>query len=546
MSYDYIIVGAGSAGCVLANRLTEDAGNRVLLLEAGGRDTNPYIHIPAGFTKTLDDPGVNWCYQTEPEAELSGRRVFYPRGKVLGGSSSINGHIYIRGQPEDYDQWAQLGNRGWSFEDVLPYFKKSEDREGGGDAYHGVGGPLTISDPRERHEISEAIIRAAGECGVPRSDDINGAQHDGIGFYQTAMRNGRRCSAAVAFLKPARQRHNLDIETRALVERLMLDGKRAQGVAYRKNGKQVEARAAREVILAGGAVNSPQLLMVSGIGPSERLQALGIPVAHDLPGVGQNLQDHMMVRLVYRAKNAVTFNERTHGIRLLGEVVKYAFRRRGVLALAPGQVRASIKTRPELATADAQFTFVPASFADGVSGGLQKFPGMSCGTWLHRPASRGEIDITSADPTAAPTIQPNYLSDRSDGDAIVAALKIARQILQAPALERYRDGGTLPGDEVQTDAAWLDFARRTGTTVFHCVGTCKMGNDPMAVVDGALNVHGIEALRFVDASIMPTLVSANTNATVYMIAEKAADMIAGRPPLPPVELQVSRNKTSVR
>ncbi|MCB1739835.1 MAG: GMC family oxidoreductase N-terminal domain-containing protein, partial [Gammaproteobacteria bacterium] len=448
------------------------------------------------------------------------------RGKVLGGSSSINGHVYIRGQPRDYDTWAQLGNRGWSYDEVKRYFLKSENREGRGDSgFHGSGGPLNVADPREQHPISEAIIRGAVSLGVPFSEDINGAQHDGIGYFHNAMKNGRRMSSARAFLAPARARTNLSVEVRALAQRILFEGKRAVGVEFRQGEQVRTARARREVLLCGGAVNSPQLLELSGVGDGRLLQSHGISVVHDLPGVGENMQDHYMVRMSYRVKGTMTLNERSRGPRLLYEIAKYAFTRRGLLAYAAGHVRASIKTRAELDTPDVQMSFTPGSFAGGQIGVLDRFPGMSSGSWVHRPASRGQIHIKSPDSRAAPAISPNFLSDSLDCDATVAALKLSRQIFNSSALDRFRDFEDLPGAQVQSDDEWLDYARSNGSTVYHCVGTCKMGSDPRAVVDSTLKVHGLSGLRVVDASIMPILVSANTNATVYMIAEKAADLI---------------------
>ena len=526
MQFDYIIVGAGSAGCVLANRLTEMPDVSVLLLEAGGNDTNPFIHIPAGFMKTLTNPKVNWCYETEPVVNAKSRRIFYPRGKVLGGSSSINGHVYIRGQQRDYDTWAQMGNHGWSYDDIKPYFLKSENRDGPGDhGYHGRGGPLDVTDPRERHELSEAFMAAAESLGVPRTTDNNGAQNDGVGYFHTAMKNGRRASSARAFLAPARQRKNLTVQVDAHVQRVNFEGRRAVGVDYRQGDAQRVATAGKEVLLCGGAVNSPQVLELSGIGSSQRLAGLNIPLVHDLPGVGENLQDHYMVRMTYRVKNSLTLNERSCGPRLLKEVLRYVFFRRGLLAYAAGHVRASIKTRAELSTPDVQIGFTPGSYAGGQFGVMDSFPGMSIGAWMHRPESRGSIHIRSSDPLSPPEIQPNYLSDPLDCDTTVAALKFCRRIFNSGELDGYRDVEELPGLGVQSDADWLDYARTIGSTVYHCVGTCKMGTDPRAVVDPTLKVHGVEALRVVDASIMPRLVSANTNATVYMIAEKAADMI---------------------
>ena len=526
MEFDYIIIGAGSAGGVLANRLTEQPDVKVLLLEAGGKDTNPFIHIPGGFMKTLANPRVNWCYETEPVKNAKGRRIAYPRGKVLGGSSSINGHVYIRGQPRDYDTWAQMGNRGWSYDDVKPYFLKSEHREGEGDSgFHGSDGPLNVADPRERHVLSEAFMDAAESLGVPRTQDNNGAQNDGVGYFHNAMKNGRRASSARAFLSPARKREHLEVKVNALARQILFDGRRASGVKFRQGSTERVARARREVLLCGGAVNSPQLLELSGIGAGHTLGELGIPVVHSLPGVGENLQDHYMVRMSYRVKNSLTLNERSRGPRLLKEIVTYTLFRRGLLAYAAGHVRASVKTRPELSTPDVQIGFTPGSFAGGQFGVMDRFPAMSIGTWMHRPESRGSIHIKSADPLSPPAIQPNYLSDSLDCDTTVAAMKFCRRIFNAAPLDGYRDFEDLPGADIESDAQWLDYARSNGSTVYHCVGTCKMGADPRAVVDPALRVHGVEGLRVVDASVMPRLVSANTNATVYMIAEKAADMI---------------------
>ncbi|MCH9670670.1 MAG: GMC family oxidoreductase N-terminal domain-containing protein [Gammaproteobacteria bacterium] len=527
MEFDYIIVGAGSAGCVLANRLTERDDVTVLLLEAGGRDLHPLIHIPAGFMKTLTNRRVNWCYETEPEEHANGRRIFFPRGKVLGGSSSINGHLYIRGQQQDYDTWAQMGNRGWSYDDVKPYFLKSENREGGaGDqGFHGKGGPLNIADPRERHPISDAFIASAETLGIPRTNDSNGAQHDGAGYFDNAMKNGRRMSSARAFLKPARKRANLHVEVNALAERIDFKDRRAVGVTYRQGDKQRTATARREVLLSGGTVNSPQLLQLSGVGPGAHLRAHGIDVVHDVAGVGENLQDHYMTRLSYRVKNAGSLNERSHGLRLVAEVAKYALFRRGLLAYGAGHVRLSVKSHPEQSIPDLQMGFTPGSYAGGQFGVLDPYPGMSCGVWVHRPDSRGRVTVKSANPQEPPAIALNYLSELSDREATVAGLKLCRQIFHGQPLANIRDIEELPGDQVSSDDEWLEYARANGSTVYHCVGTCKMGTDPMAVVDPTLKVHGIDGLRVVDASIMPRVVSANTNATVYMIAEKAADMI---------------------
>ena len=524
-SYDYIIVGAGSAGCVLANRLSEDEGKTVLLLEAGGADHNIFIHIPAGFFKTISNPKVNWLYTTEPEDSSGNRTISWPRGKVLGGSSSINGHLIVRGQREDYDGWRQLGNAGWSFDDVLPYFRKFETAEVGDSDIRGRKGPIRVREPIEQHHLAQTFMDACEEMGLPRNPDYNGATQEGVGFFQYALGDGRRMSTARAFLKPARRRRNLKVVTKAMTTCLIMENGRATGVRFRHDGFEREAQARCEVILSAGSIASPQILERSGIGSGERLREHGVDVVHELPGVGENLQDHYVARFCCRAKDVETFNERARGVRLGWEIFRYAFKRTGLLTTAPGNVSASLKVMPGVATPDVQFAFAPASYVEGQLGVLDNFPGMTCGIWQHRPASRGSIHMASTDPEVQPTIRPNYLSDRIDQETIVGGLRKARELFAQPTLARFVDVETVPGPDVQTDDELLDFACRTGSTVFHPIGTCKMGTDLMAVVDPELRMHGLNGLRVVDASVMPLMPSANTNAAVLMIAEKAADMI---------------------
>jgi choline dehydrogenase len=523
--FDYVIVGAGSAGCVLANRLTSDGKNSVLLLEAGPKDTHIWIHVPLGYGRLFKEKSVNWMYQTEPEPELNGRQVFQPRGKVLGGSSSINGLLYVRGQHEDFDRWRQRGNAGWGFDDVLPYFKKAENQSRGADKYHGTGGPLPVSDPRHADPLSEAFVVAAAEVGIPTNPDFNGATQEGAGFFQTTTRRGRRASTAFSYLRPAKHRGNLQVETAALAQRIVFEGRRARAVEYRQNGTLRTARARKEILVSGGAYNSPQLLQLSGVGPADLLKSHGIAVVLDAPGVGSDLQDHMQVRLVMRCTQRVTLNDVVNNpVRRIMAGVRYAAFRKGPLTIAAGTSGAFFKTNPRLATPDIQIHFLPFS-TDKMGEKLHSFSGFTASVCQLRPESRGSLRIRSADPAAPPEIRINYLASETDRAAFIEGVKVLRKILAATALKPYVVEEAYPGSKVTSDEDILAFCSQTGSTVYHPTSTCRMGNDPLAVVDQRLRVRGIAALRVVDASVMPDLMSGNTNAPTIMIAEKASDMI---------------------
>jgi choline dehydrogenase len=523
--FDYVVVGAGSSGCVLANRLSANGRHRVLLLEAGPKDNYIWIHIPIGYGKTMFHKDYNWGFYTDPEPNMKDRRIYWPRGRGLGGSSSINGLIFIRGQREDYDRWAQLGNAGWDWDSVLPYFIKSEHNSRGASATHGAEGPLRSSDIVEKSELMEAIIRGANELGVPRTADFNGGNQEGVGYYQLFTHNGWRISSAVAYLKPARGRANLRIETNAQATGLILEGRRAVGVKYLQNGVAREARAGREVILSAGALQSPQLLQLSGIGPSHLLKANGIDVVHNLPGVGQNLQDHLQFRLMYRVSKPITTNDDLRTLTSQARIaLKWLFTGTGPLGIGINQGGLFTRVLPGSQTPDIQFHFGTLS-ADQAGGKPHDWPGCTFSVCQLRPESRGSVTIQSADPMQPPSMQPNYLAAETDRICAVESIKYARRLAATAALKPYIAGEYKPGAGVQSDDEILDFARGNGATIFHPTGTCKMGSDAMAVTDAELRVHGIAGLRIVDCSIMPTLVSGNTHAPAVMIAEKASDMI---------------------
>ena len=522
---DFIVVGAGSAGCVLANRLSADPATRVLLLEAGGKDTNTWIHIPAGFYKNIFNPAITWVYETEPLEALGGRRMQWPRGKVLGGSSSINGLIYIRGQKQDFDHWRQLGNAGWSYDDVRPYFRRAEHQERGADDHHGTGGPLAVSNLRSPHELHDAFIAACQEAGHKFNPDFNGAEQEGCGTYQVTVRNRRRASTAVTYLRPAMRRANLKVEIHALAQRVLFDGKRAIGVEFRQHGALRRVRARREVLLAGGSLQSPQLLQLSGVGPAALLKSFDIDIVHELPGVGENLQDHIGCKVIYKVRKANTINEVSRSWWRQGLAgLEYIFAGRGPLMTGAAPIGLFARARPNSGSPDCQYQFLAGSL-DAPGAPMHPFPACQMVCIPCRPESRGWLRITSPDPGVLPAMQPNYLATQNDRDTMVAGMRVARAVFETPTMRRIATEEFWPGPATQSDEDWLEHVKNTGYTTFHQTSTCMMGPGPMAVVDDELRVRGIEGLRVVDASVMPTVISGNTNAATIMIAEKASDLI---------------------
>ena len=529
-SFDYVIVGAGAAGSVLANRLTETPGVTVCVLEAGPPDRNPWIHIPAGFTKTLFDPAFTWQFKTEPTVQTAGRAIATTQGRTLGGSSSINGMVYNRGQPADLDNWAQRGNRGWGYDDVLPYYRKSEQRIGYGGERRGRHGGIPVTDMDWIHPLSEAFIAGCVGMGIPRNPDYNSGDQAGVGYFQRTIYKGRRVSAAVGFLRPAVRRGQVEVRTNARASGVIMDGKRAVGIRYlvEQGGAPREVRARREVIISAGTVNTARLLQISGIGPAGLLGELGVPVIHALPGVGENFRDHFAARMVMRAKQGTaTLNEIARGPRLGHQVMRWATGKSSILATAPSHVHVFWKSWEGADAPDLQCVFTPGSYQQGKTYILDDYPGMTAGAWPHRPESRGHVRARSADPFVDPVIQPNYLSDPMDRRTLLGGMRLVRRMLSTPELAPFVDRETLPGPAVQSDDELLAFARENGTTTYHLIGTAKMGpaNDPGAVVDDQLRVHGLQSLRVIDASIMPSMPSANTYATTLMIAERGADLI---------------------
>ncbi|MEK9724378.1 MAG: GMC family oxidoreductase N-terminal domain-containing protein [Rhodospirillaceae bacterium] len=529
-TFDYVIVGAGAAGSVIAARLSELAGVRICVLEAGPADNHPMIHLPAGFIKMIFNPDYTWQFKTEPTELTGGRAVNVQQGRVVGGSGAINGMVYNRGQAADFDNWAQRGNTGWDYDSVLPYFKKSETWAGGdgNDAdYHGTDGPTKVTEMDWFHPVCEAFIDGVESAGIPKNPDYNGKIQEGVGYFQRFIHKGRRCNSANAYLKPALKRRNIDLIRDAQATRILFEGKRAVGVEYRRQGALRRVMASNQVIVSSGAVNTPRLLQVSGLGAADVVAPLGVDVVRELPGVGENFQDHFSVRVVAKVKNSLTINELARGHHLVGQFARWLTGQPSILAIVPSLIHIFAKSDDALELPDLQGVFAPASFKAGYVGVLDDYPGMTCGFWPHRPESVGTIRAKTTDPDVYPEIRANYLSAEYDRRVLLAGMRLARKLLRTQPLSPYFEIETMPGDDVQTDDEWLDYAGQVGTSSWHLCGTAKMGpsSDPTAVVDPTLKVHGIDGLRVADASVMPAVTSANTDASTLMIAEKAADFI---------------------
>jgi choline dehydrogenase-like flavoprotein len=543
-TFDYVIVGAGAAGCVLASRLTEHPAVTVLLLEAGAERHSPLLTIPAAETVLMGDRRYDWCFETEPDPTINSRRVRIPRGRLLGGSNEINGMIFVRGQRGDYDDWQRMGAAGWSWDEVLPYFRRLERVHGIDGDSRGHDGFISVGPPRERETLTDAFLAAALAAGYPVNADYNSGDQEGFGYYQVSQDEGRRSSALRGYLSRARQRPNLTVLTRARVTRLRFDGNRCVGVRCRRpDGTERDVHCGREVILSAGVIQSPQLLELSGIGSADVLRAAGVPVRHHLPGVGENFRDHFAARLRWRVREPITFNERTRGLRLAGEVAGYLLARRGVLSLPIALGFGFVRSSAQQARPDIQFHFAPASYGGGASRRLEPKPGMTVGVYPLRPESRGSVHVASPDPLRPPAIRPRFLDAEPDRQVLVAGMRIARRIVSDASLDRYREFELTPGDAVRTDEELLDYARAHGDTSYHPVGTCRMGRDPLAVVDARLRVHGIDGLRVIDASVMPTLTSGNTMAPTLMIAEKGAAMVLADRGLPMLDQPAPTNAT---
>lgn len=527
MEFDFVIVGAGSAGCAIANRLSANPRFTVALIEAGGKDTSPWIHIPVGYFKTIKNPALNWMYKTEADPGLNGRSLNWPRGKTLGGSSSINGLLYVRGQAQDYDHWRQMGNIGWGWDDVLPLFKRAENWEDGESDLRGGNGPLAVSKSRKSWKIVDAWVRAAQEAGFPYNEDYNGAQQDGVGYFQLTAKNGLRCSTAKAYLKPARSRGNLKIITNVLTHKVLFDGKRAIGIEGTRQGKSISIKARKEIVLSAGAIGSPQIMMLSGIGPGQHLKEMGIDVLDDKAGVGQNLQDHLQARPIYKC-NVPTINTRSRGLYNQAKIgLEYIIKQTGPMTMAASLGTGYLKTRPELETPDIQFHIQPFSSEIPASGQTDPFDAFTASVLQLRPESTGHLELSSPKAQDHPYIHPNYLATKLDQDTIVEGIRIARRICRQKSAASMITEEHSPGLGIKDDdyEGLLNWARDTATTIYHPTGTCKMGSDETSVVDARLKVHGIDNLRIADCSIMPVIVSGNTNAPAIMIGEKLADMV---------------------